>query len=225
MRHLDRHGLALLVEYAALIDASDEARAARSAEVEEWLTVAYDRASEAGRVAFVGLVKAGGGEWPWAAVTPIQVELSELQDELARAIDRAPPALVLLVLASTNEPEFTDPDNWLGDGDEWIPLRDALLSWAPETIESYMSTGTWSPPIIKVDASDPPKSEPGSGSPGEGVEPGQTPGGAVPPSQGPAPAPAPAPTLAPSVWKSWQLWAAVGVAAAATYGLTRMRRG
>ena len=221
MRHLDRHAIALLIEYAGLVvEGTVEARAARSAEVEQWLTIAYDRATQAGRTAFVELVKAGGGEWPWSAVTPIPVELSELSDDLARAIHRAPPAVVLVVLESTSEPEFIDPDNWLGDGDEWIPLRDALLSWAPETMERYMSTGAWSPPIIKTDASEPHTSEPapGSGSSGEGIKGGQRPGGIVPPTQ-----PGSAPV--PSVWRSWQLWTAVGVAAAATYGLTRIRRG
>jgi hypothetical protein len=222
MRHLDRHGIALLIEYGGLLEASAEARAARSAEVEEWLKVAYDRATEAGRVLFVELQGEASGEWPWNAVTPIQVDLSEQEDDVVRAIDRAPAALLLLVLRDTTEPEFTDPDNWVGDGVEWIPLRDALLSWDPETIESYMSTGIWSPPIIKTDASEPQKSDAGAGGTnGGGVTPGQETGGVTPPQ----PTPTPAPTVAPSVWRSWQLWAAVGVAAVATYGLTRVRRG
>ena len=222
MRHLDRHGIALLVEYAELVDGAPGARASRSAELEQWLTVAYDRATEAGRVAFVELVNSSGGEWPWSAVTPIQVDLTELEDDLARAIDRAPPALVLLVLEGTKEPEFTDPDNWLGDGDEWIPLRDALLSWSPEVIESFMSKGIWSPSTVKVDASEPQGSDAGTGgeAPSGGEDPKEDGGGVFTP-----PAPGSGSSPASSVWKSWQLWTAVGVAAVATYGLTRVRRG
>ena len=225
MRHIDRHALAMLIEYEKLTSATPEIRAARSSDVENWLKIVHDRATEQGRKTFVDLVNSSGGEWPWSGVTPIQVDLAGLDDDLAAAIDRAPPALLLLVLQDTSEPELLDPDNWIGDGEEWIPLRDALLSWSPETIETFMNKGIWSPPV-SVDAS-PSQSgaEPGADSgsadipPAGGQEPAQEPSGTPTP-------PARAPTQAtPSIWKSWQLWTSVGVAVVATYGVMRVRRG
>jgi hypothetical protein len=222
MRYVDRHALSMLLSYVPLAEASPELRAARSSEVEKWLTVVYDRAPDEARKVFVELLGESSHQWPWSAVVPLQVDLAGLEDDVAGAIDRAPPALVLVLLEDTSEAEFLDPDNWIGDGEEWIPLRDALLSWSPETIESFMSKGIWSPPV-NVDASEP-QTDAGAGT-GDMPAGGGSPPKEEPGSGGPSqPVPSPSPSQRP-IWKSWQLWAAVGVTAVATYGLTRVRRG
>ncbi len=216
MRYLDRHALAKIIEYERLADVDQEQRDLRSAEVEQWLTVAYDHASTEGRVAFVDLQKPAGVAWPWSAFETRTVDLSSFDDDLTKMIDRAPPVLLLVLLRDTTEPELTDPDNWLGDGDEWIPLRDALLSWAPKKIESYMNTGIWSPPAENIDAND-------AGTQGGSIDDQSDSAGDTRPEDSSPPVATP-PEI-PSVWKSWQLWTAVGVAVVATFGVSRIGRG
>jgi len=208
VQYLDRHALAKLTEYVRLRDAPVEARATRSEEVELWLTVAYDRATDVARQAFVDLVQGVPGGWPWTAVTPVQVDLSDVSVQLVEDLERAPPALILILMRSSLDPDTADPTNYLGDGSEWEPLRHALITWTPDRIEAFMRDGIWSP--VTTDA-DEPDTEPVDTSGPKSDAPETT-------DSKESPTPRPAPVI--PMWKMWQTWALVGGVALAVGATT-----
>lgn len=220
MRYLDRHRLSLLARYSELAALAAGDRAPHTEAVALFVRVAFDQASLHGRALFVELTKAApGAQWPWSAVTPVDVEL-ESDDDLIHDLRHAPPALVLLIARDTAEPELLDPGNWLGDGD-WTALKHGVTNWAPQTIEAFIDTSGWrTPDVLPVESEPLPE-------PIDDIENTPSPAFEERSADGPGngeldtPPPEPiAPVASPPLWKSWEFWAAAGVIGLSAWGLS-----
>ena len=216
MRYIDRHRLSLLARYVRLAAQAADERAPHAEAISLFVRVAFDQASLHGRELFVELTKATpGAEWPWSAVTPIDVQLDS-DDDLIRELAHVPPALVLLIARDTSEPELLDPGNWLGDGD-WTALKSSVTRWTPETFEAFIDATGWRSPDelpfrpepLPEPIDDPPPRPEEKPDEREAVELDKPAPGLV------ATTPPPTP-----LWKTWKFWTAAGVVGLSAWGLT-----
>jgi len=231
VRYLDRHSVYQLVRYGEASSLDSDTRSESADEIEEWLSIQFDAAVQAGRDLFLSTVKASPLEWPWSAVTPVAVDWGVAGDDLAGSIREAPPALVLLVLRSVDNPELLGPESYLDDEDAAGPLRGALEDWSPSALKSLAGEAGWSSELPTPEG----QGEPNHGEDGPPptdptpVEPAQPAGHpAGQPADLPADHPADQPEHPSPVeegsgpprawWQRWETWAAVGVTTAAVIG-------
>ena len=190
-------------------------------EVEEWLSIQFDASVQSGRDVFLSTVKASELEWPWSAITPVTVDWSSTGDELAGTVRKAPPALVLLLLRSVDNPELLGPDNYLDDEAAAGPLRAALEDWSPDVLKILAGEAGWSAELPTPQEPQEPQ-EPDSGdappttAPKDPGEPQGQPTSTPPGEGGKAPNRA--------WWQRWETWAAVGVVTAAVGTAAYYRR-
>ena len=219
MRYLDRHKLPLLARYATLATQTAEERAPHAEAIALFVRVAFDQASLHGRELFVELTKAKpGSQWPWSAVIPIDVDL-ESDDDLLHELRHVPPALVLLIARDTSEPELLDPGNWLGDDDDWTALKRGLTNWTPQTIEAFADASGWRTPDELPDQPEP-LPEPVDDTVPTEFEERSADDASKRELDTPSPEHVAPVTPPPSIWKSWEFWAAAGVLGLSAWGLT-----
>lgn len=134
--YLDRHSLALLMAYSAAEDPHDEL------ELRRWLSVLVDRATVQGREEFAAAV--ANTNYPTSAVTPVAPAPGDVQ----LAIDRAPPAL-LLMLHEDVHPDNTDARNHVPE-DIVESLKRALATWDTQWLERAATEAGWAqPPAVE----------------------------------------------------------------------------
>lgn len=131
--YVDRHSIELLLKYSAP-DASPDDN-----ELRQWLTVLVDRATADAREAFTTAV--ANGDYPLNAVRAQTMP----EGELSLAIDRAPPAL-LLILGEAVDPDTLDPRNNVPQELEG-PLKAVLATWDRTAIEQMLKEEGWKVPV------------------------------------------------------------------------------
>lgn len=155
MSRLNRNSLRLLIEYSS----ADEVD---PLEVRKFLDDLSDRSSEEGRLEFQSRVQAG--EYPFNA---IRAEGAHPGD-VSLAIDRAPPALVLIL----HEVEYddADPRDAVPDSIDQV-LTEALARWDLPLLEQLVQPNGWAesppeqpvqelPPVDPPSPPTPPTNEP-----------------------------------------------------------------
>lgn len=129
--YVDRHSLELLLKYSADPEPDEF-------ELRKWLDVLVDRASVESREEFAAAVTEG--DYPINAVRPPSVP----DGEVSISINRAPPALVL-ILGEAVDPDLTDLRNEVPKELE-ASLNTALATWdRPALIEMLEESG-WKVP-------------------------------------------------------------------------------
>ena len=137
--YLDRHAIVQLAMYST---GPTEGQALAD-QIEQWLTIQFNAASQEGRELFASTVKGSATAWPWSAVESASVDWSASSDTLTSEVERAPAALVLLIKRDLSNPELLDPANNLTDEDAEGALKAALVDWAPEVLESAAEESGW----------------------------------------------------------------------------------
>lgn len=216
--YLDRHAIAQLVAYSTGPREGEEL----AEQIEQWLTIRFDAATQEGRDLFATMVKAAASQWPWSAVEAAPVDWSEASDALASEVKRAPAALALLINQDTNSPELLDPANRLADGEAAGPLRAALVDWAPSVLAGAAEESGWAEVIVMVPTND---QEDASEEPEPGSEPEVEPAGDTTPPQ-PQNSDEGHPAALPprAWWQRWEYWAAAGAATVAVVGASAYYR-
>lgn len=144
--YVDRHAVALLVQWAAT--PPSEARARR------WLASLIDRATEPARAEFAAAVKTGN--YPQNALEPRGPPMKP--DEVTLTLDRAPPVAILL-LNESPDPDLIDPaDEITGVLQEELVRAFAL--WDVDSLSEMAGIDGWqersSPPEPETQEGDSP---------------------------------------------------------------------
>lgn len=129
--YIDRHSVEMLLKYSADSEPDEF-------ELRKWLDVLVDRASVESREEFAAAVTEG--DYPINAVRPP----STPEGEISLAIDRAPPALIL-ILGEAVDPDITDLRNEVPEELE-ASLNTALATWDRPALVEMLEESGWKVP-------------------------------------------------------------------------------